>query len=73
MERFKRCEIRLDKEKVIRLVNFKYGSVKKYAKENGISRVRFYQIINEPHFSKYAESLQKLAESLQVSIETILL
>ena len=73
MERFKRCGIRLDKEKVIRLVNFKYGSVKKYAKENGISRVRFYQILNEPHLSKDAESLQKLASNLQVSIETILL
>ena len=73
MERFKRCAIRLDKEKVIRLVNFKYGSVKKYAKEHGISRVRFYQILNEPHLSKNVESLQKLASNLDVSIETILL
>lgn len=73
MNRFKNCMIKLDKDKVIRLVNFKYGSVKQYAKENGISRVRFYQIINEPHLSKDAESLQKLASNLEVSIETILL
>ena len=73
MERFKKCVIRLDRDKVIRLVNFKYGSVKQYAKEHGISRVRFYQILNEPHLSKNVESLQKLASNLDVSIETILL
>ena len=73
MARYKNCVIRLNKDKVIRLVNFKYGSVSKYAKEKGISRMRFYQIINEPHLTKDAECLQKLASNLDVSIETILL
>ena len=72
MERFKKCVIRLDKDKVIRLVNFKYGSVKQYAKEQGISRVRFYQILNEPHLSKDVECLQILASNLKVSIDEIL-
>ena len=72
MERFKKCEIRLDKNKVIRLVNFKYGSVKIYAKEKGISRVRFYQIVNQPHLSKNVECLQNLAKDLEVSIDEIL-
>ena len=72
MERFKKCVIRLDRDKVIRLVNFKYGSVKQYAKEHGISRVRFYQILNEPHLSKDVECLQNLASNLEVSIQEIL-
>lgn len=72
MERFKKCVIRLDRDKVIRLINFKYGSVKQYAKEHGISRVRFYQILNEPHLSKDVECLQKLASNLEVSIQKIL-
>lgn len=73
MARFKNCVIRLNKEKVIRLVKYKFGSVEQYSKQNDISRVRFYQIINQPHLTKDAECLQKLSSNLEVSIETILL
>lgn len=73
MERFKNCTIKVDKEMVIRLVKYKYGSVKAYAKTNGISRVRFYNIVNNPHVSKDEKCLQILAFNLGTSIETILL
>ena len=72
MERYKNCVIRLDRDKVIKLVNFKFGSVKAYAKKYGISRVRFYQIVNKPHLSKDVECLRNLAVNLDVSIQEIL-
>ena len=73
VERFKKCHIWVNKETVIRLVNYKFGSVTRYTEKKGISRVRFYQIVNEPHLSKNSKCLQDLAKDLQVSIETILL
>ena len=72
MERFKNCSIRVNKEKVKRLVLYRFGSVKNYCHFADISRTRFYQIINAPHLSKNEECLQKLSHYLQVSIEEIL-
>lgn len=65
--------IKVDKEKINRLVKFKYGTIEKYLKEAGISRMRYWQVLNQPHLSKEVKCLQDLAKNLDVSIETILL
>lgn len=64
--------VRLDKEKVIRLVKFKFGDVCKYCEFAGISRMRFYAVLNRVYCSKDRKSLQDLADNLNESIETIL-
>ena len=68
-----KSSIRVDKEKVNRLVKYKFGTIEKYLKEFGISRMRYWQVINKPHLSKEVKCLQDLAKNLDVSIETILL
>ena len=73
MQRYKKCVIRLNKEKVLREVRYKFGNVKNYCYYAHISTVRFYEIINTPHLTKEAPCLQKLTSLLQVSIDTILL
>ena len=72
MERYKRCGIRINKEFVKKEIIYKYGSITKYCKKAGISRVRFWEIMNTPHLSKEVECLQKLSRDLEVSIDTIL-
>ena len=72
MERFKKCSIKLDKDKVNRLVKFKYGTIENYLKKEGITRMRFWQILNQPHLSKDVECLQNLASKLDVNIQEIL-
>lgn len=73
MERFKRCNVKLDENKVIRLTCFHYGSVSAYCIREKISRARFYQIVTWPHLSEDEESLQKLARNLKVNIKEILM
>ena len=69
----KRAAIKLDKEQVNRLVRFKFGTIENYLKTYKITRMRYWQILNEPHLSKDVKCLQDLANNLEVSIEEILL
>ena len=73
MERYKKCSVKLNKEKVLREVRYMYGNVHNYCAYAKISTVRFYEIINTPHQSKNAPCLQKLAHLLNTSIDTMLL
>lgn len=72
VERYKKCQIRLNKELVKRYVVFKYGSIKNYCEQVGMSRVRFWEIVNKPHLSKEAKCLQDLSKNLGISISDIL-
>lgn len=69
----KKAAIRLNKEQVNKLVRFKFGTIENYLKANKISRMRYWQILNEPHLSKDVKCLQDLASNLEISIEEILL
>ena len=73
MERYKRCQIRLNKEKTKRLIQFKYGSLQAYCMANKIKRMRLWEILNRPHRSINEECLQKLTRNLEVNIEDILI
>ena len=72
MERFKRCTVKVNKEKVIRLVKYKYGDVKAFCKELNVSRQRFYEVINTPHLSKESYALEKISKALDVDVEELL-
>ena len=65
--------LKVNKDYVIRLIKFKYGTIEKYLKTHKISRVRLWQILNHPHSSKDVKSLQDLSNNLEVNIDTILL
>lgn len=73
MNRFKRCNVKVDENKVIRLTCFHYGSVSAYCIREKISRARYYYILKYPHLSESEESLQKLARNLKVNIKEILM
>lgn len=73
MQRYKRCAIRVNKDKVNRYVKFKYGTIEKFCKIIGYSRVRYWQVLNKPHLSKSEKCLQDLASKIDLSIEEILL
>ena len=68
-----KATIKVDKEKVMFHIRFKYGTIEKYLKAAGITRMRFWQVLNQPHLSKEVKCLQDLAKNLEVSIETILM
>ena len=72
MNRFIKCTVRLNKERVIRHICFNYGSVAAYCKVAKISRSRFYTVVSKPHFSENEKCLQKLAKDLGMSIYDIL-
>ena len=67
------CIIQVNKDYVIRLIKFKYGTIEKYLKVHKISRMRLWQVLNRPHKQKDVKSLQDLATNLEVSIDSILL
>ena len=71
MERFKRCGIRVNKEFVTRLVKYKHGTIESFLKCYKISRMRFWQIINQSHLSKEVACLKNLADFLGVTVEEI--
>ena len=73
MERYKRCTVRVNKKLVKREVIYKYGSITNYCKENNISLVRYYEIVNNPHNSALEECLLKLSGNLNLSIDEILM
>ena len=68
----KKCEIKVNKDFVNRLVKYKYGTIEKFLKRYGITRMRFWQILNQPHLSKEVPCLTKLAEFLGVTVEEMI-
>ena len=67
----KKSEIRVNKDFVIRLVKYKHGTIKSFLSCYGISRMRFWQILNQPHLSKEVPCLTRLAEFLNVTVNEI--
>ena len=68
-----KATIQVNKERVKKLVKFKYGSIENYLKKYGISRQWFELVLSKRHLSKDNKSLQDLSKNLEVSIDTILL
>lgn len=66
-------EIKVNKDFVNRLVKYRHGTIESFLEVYGISRMRYWQILNQPHFSKEVPSLTKLADFLGVTVEEILL
>ena len=64
---------KVNKDYVTRLIKFKFGTIENYLKTFKISRMRLWQILNNPHIEKNVKSLQDLAKNLDVSIDSILL
>lgn len=73
MERFKNCEIKLNKELIKRHIKFKYGSIKNYLKCANITKTRFWQIINQPHLSTESPCIVRLAKDLDLTTGEIIL
>lgn len=65
-------EIRVNKDFVNRLVKYKHGTIESFLDCYGISRVRYWQVLNQPHLSKEVPSLIKLADFLGVTVEEII-
>lgn len=65
-------EIRVNKDFVNRLVKYKHGTIESFLDCYGISRVRYWQVLNQPHLSKEVPSLTKLADFLGVTVEEII-
>lgn len=65
--------IQVNKDYVIRLIKFKFGTIENYLKTFKLSRMRLWQVLNMPHNSKDVKSLQDLSRNLEVNIDTILL
>ena len=65
-------EVRVNKDFVTRLVKYRHGTIESFLGCYGISRMRFWQILNQPHLSKEVPCLTKLAEFLNVKVEEII-
>lgn len=65
-------EIRVNKNFVNRLVKYRHGTIESFLDCYGISRVRYWQVLNQPHLSKEVPSLTKLADFLGVTVEEII-
>ena len=72
MARFKNCEIRVNKDYVNRLVKYKHGTIESFLGYYKITRMRYWQILNQPHLSKEAPCLKNLAEFLGVKVDEII-
>ena len=68
MERYSRCRIKVDSEKVKRLAQFNYGSIKELLKDLGYSRQRYLEVVNTPHRSRNEKCLLKLAKCLGTDV-----
>ena len=73
MNTHKRCTIRVNREFVKRTIQYKYGSIEKYCREEMISRMRLWEILNRPHRSVEEKSLQTLAKNLNVSVYSLVI
>ena len=65
-------EIKVNKDFVNRLVKYRHGTIESFLECYGISRVRYWQVLNQPHLSKEVPSLTKLADFLGVTVEEII-
>ena len=66
-----KCEIRVNKDFVNRLVKYRHGTIESFLKCYKITRMRYWQILNQPHLSKEVPCLTKLAEFLHVTVDEI--
>ena len=66
-----KCEIRVNKDLVNRLVKYRHGTIESFLGCYHITRMRFWQILNQPHLSKEVPCLTKLAEFLHVTVDEI--
>ena len=64
-------EVRVNKDFVTRLVKYRHGTIESFLGCYGISRMRFWQILNQPHLSKEVPCLVKLADFLKVKVDDI--
>ena len=64
-------EIRVNKDFVNRLVKYRHGTIESFLACYSISRMRYWQILNQPHLSKEVPCLTKLAEFLHVTVDEI--
>lgn len=69
----RKAKVVLDKEKVNRLVKYKYGTIEAYLKKFHLTRMRFWQILNRPHLTKDVKCLKDLADNLNINIDEVLL
>lgn len=67
-----RCEIRVNKDFVVRLVKYRHNTITSFCEVYHITRMRFWQILNQPHLSKEVPCLTKLADFLGVTVEEII-
>ena len=65
-------EVRVNKDFVTRLVKYRHGTIESFLSCYGISRMRFWQILNQPHLSKDVPCLVKLADFLKVDVDEII-
>lgn len=65
-------EIRVNKDFVNRLVKYRHGTIESFLEVYGISRMRYWQILNQPHLSKEVLCLVKLADFLGITVEEII-
>ena len=63
--------VMVNKEFVTRLVKYKHGTIESFLQCYGITRMRFWQILNKPHLSKEVPCIKKLADFLSVSVDDI--
>lgn len=54
----------LKKELILATVCYLYRTVSKYCKEAGISRTRFYKILNREYVGKNSKAVEKLRSDL---------
>lgn len=66
------ANIKVDKNKVIRLTLFFYGSVRAYCRREKISTARYYEILNVTHASTDVECLKTLAKNLKTTVGEII-
>ena len=66
-----RCTVTIDKEAVTRLIRLRYNTINSFVKAMGVSRVRYYQILNESHMDRNVPSIKKMAMLLMTSTKSI--
>ena len=62
---------KVNKETVIKLIIYNYGSIRKYCRSAKISRTWFYEIINKKHRSLDNRSLKRIANAIYLKPEEI--
>ena len=66
------AHVRVDKNEVIKLTCFFYGSVRAYCQREKISSARYYEILNVTHASTEVECLKTLAKNLKTTVGEII-